>query len=40
MKVSLMIKIELTLDTETFLSKLIIHIPPKHFKMIKRFHIC
>ena len=27
-------KVELTLDIETFLSKLIIHIPPKHFKMI------
>ncbi len=32
-------KVELTLDAETFLSKLIIHIPPKHFKMIKRFGI-
>ena len=32
-------RVELTLDTETFLSKLIIHIPPKHFKMIKRFGI-
>lgn len=32
-------KIELTLDAETFLSKLIVHIPPKHFKMIKRFGI-
>lgn len=32
-------RIELTLNTETFLSKLIIHIPPKHFKMIKRFGI-
>ena len=30
---------ELTLDIETFFSKLIIHIPPKHFKMIKRFGI-
>ncbi|WP_371813845.1 transposase, partial [Fusobacterium sp. DD1] len=30
---------ELTLDVETFLSKLIIHIPPKHFKMIRRFGI-
>lgn len=32
-------KVEVTLDAETFLSKLIIHIPPKHFKMIKRFGI-
>ena len=32
-------KVELTLDVETFLSKLIIHIPPKHFKMIKCFGI-
>ncbi len=32
-------KIELTLDVQTFLSKLIIHIPPKNFKMIKRFGI-
>ena len=32
-------RIELTLDAETFLSKLIIHIPPKHFKMIRRFGI-
>lgn len=32
-------RVELTLDIETFLSKLIIHIPPKHFKMIKRFGI-
>lgn len=32
-------RVELTLDVETFLSKLIIHIPPKHFKMIKRFGI-
>ena len=32
-------KVKLTLDVETFLSKLIIHIPPKHFKMIKRFGI-
>ena len=32
-------RVELTLDTETFLSKSIIHIPPKHFKMIKRFGI-
>lgn len=32
-------RIELTLDVETFLSKLIIHIPSKHFKMIRRFGI-
>ena len=32
-------RVELTLDVETFLSKLIVHIPPKHFKMIKRFGI-
>ncbi len=32
-------RVKVTLDTETFLSKLIIHIPPKHFKMIKRFGI-
>ena len=32
-------RVEVTLDTEIFLSKLIIHIPPKHFKMIKRFGI-
>ena len=32
-------RVEVTLDIETFLSKLIIHIPPKHFKMIRRFGI-
>lgn len=32
-------RVEITLDIETFLSKLIIHIPPKHFKMIRRFGI-
>lgn len=32
-------RVDVTLDAETFLSKLIIHIPPKHFKMIKRFGI-
>lgn len=32
-------RIGLTLDVETFLSKLIIHIPPKHFKMIRCFGI-
>ena len=32
-------KVKLTLDVETFLSKLIIHIPPKHFKIIKHFGI-
>ncbi|WP_366769660.1 transposase [uncultured Fusobacterium sp.] len=32
-------KIEITIDVEKFLSKLIIHIPPKNFKMIRRFGI-
>ncbi len=32
-------KVTLTLDVETFISKLLIHIPPKNFKMIKRFGI-
>ena len=32
-------RVELTLDVETFLSKLIVHIPPKHFKVIRRFGI-
>ena len=32
-------KVEVTIDVEKFLSKLIIHIPPKNFKMIRRFGI-
>ena len=32
-------KVEVTMEVEEFLSKLIIHIPPKNFKMIRRFGI-
>lgn len=32
-------KVEVTMDVEKFLSKLIIHIPPKNFKTIRRFGI-
>ena len=32
-------RVELILKFETFLSKLIIHIPPKYFKMINQFRI-
>ena len=32
-------KVEITMEVEEFLSKLIIHIPPKNFKMIRRFGI-